>query len=106
MSDLLGIVFTTVCSEAIFKELPVHYLPEKEEEVEVNPFGVYQPNEDDKMSNLSYGNGGSLGTIQCTKNSYQIFRELHSPEHVYADTYLMFEKVMELGIKDLYYKGE
>jgi hypothetical protein len=41
MSDLLGIVFTTVCSEAIFKELPVHYLPEKEEEVEVNPFGVY-----------------------------------------------------------------
>jgi len=58
------------------------------------------------MSNLSYGAGTNLGPIQCTKNSYQIFRELHSPEHVYADTYLILEKVMDLGVKDLYYKGE
>ena len=58
------------------------------------------------MSNLSYGAGTNLGPIQCTKNSYQIFHELHQPEHVYADTYLILEKVMDLGIKDLYFKGE
>jgi hypothetical protein len=43
--------------------------------------------------------------IPCTKNSYQVYKELHRPEHVYADSYLIFEKIMELGIKDLYYKG-
>jgi hypothetical protein len=41
-----------------------------------------------------------------TANSYRVYRELHSPEHVYADTYLIFGKVMELGVKDLYFKGE
>ena len=35
-----------------------------------------------------------------------MFRELHNPEFIFADAYLMFEKIMELGVKDLYYVGE
>ena len=35
-----------------------------------------------------------------------MFRELHSPEYVFADAFLMFEKLMELGIKDMFYVGE
>jgi len=31
MSDILGIIFTAVISEALFKELPVHYMPDIEE---------------------------------------------------------------------------
>ena len=39
-------------------------------------------------------------------NSYAVFRELHSPEHVFADAFLLFEKIMDLGIKDMFYVGE
>ena len=39
-------------------------------------------------------------------DSYAVFRELHSPEHIFADAFLMFEKIMELGVKDMFYVGE
>ena len=39
-------------------------------------------------------------------DSYAVFRELHSPQYVFADAFLIFEKIMDLGIKDLYYIGE
>ena len=39
-------------------------------------------------------------------DSYAVFRELHNPEFIFADAFLMFEKIMELGVKDLYYVGE
>ena len=39
-------------------------------------------------------------------DSYAVFRELHSPEFVFADAFLMFEKIMDLGIKDMFYVGE
>ena len=39
-------------------------------------------------------------------DSYAVFRELHSPEHIFADAFLLFEKIMDLGIKDMFYVGE
>ena len=39
-------------------------------------------------------------------NSYAVFRELHNPAHIFADAFLMFEKIMDLGIKDMFYVGE
>ena len=39
-------------------------------------------------------------------DSYAVFRELHSPEHIFADAFLLFEKIMDLGIKDMFYLGE
>jgi hypothetical protein len=33
-----------------------------------------------------------------------IFRELHNPSYLWADAYSLFERVMDLGIKELYYK--
>ena len=45
--------------------------------------------------------GGSMAV-----DSYAVYRELHSPEHVFADAFLLFEKIMDLGIKDMFYVGE
>ena len=39
-------------------------------------------------------------------DSYAVFRELHSPEHLFADAFLIFEKIMDLGIKDMFYVGD
>ena len=39
-------------------------------------------------------------------DSYAVFRELHSPEFIFADAFLMFEKIMDLGIKDMFYVGD
>jgi len=39
-------------------------------------------------------------------DSYAVFRELHSPEFIFADAFLLFEKIMELGIKDMFYVGD
>ena len=39
-------------------------------------------------------------------DSYAVFRELHSPEYIFADAFLMFEKIMDLGIKDMFYVGD
>ena len=39
-------------------------------------------------------------------DSYAVFRELHSPEYIFADAFLLFEKIMELGIKDMFYVGD
>jgi hypothetical protein len=47
-----------------------------------------------------------VGFVQSNVDSYAVFRELHNPEFIFADAYLMFEKIMELGVKDLYYVGE
>ena len=33
-----------------------------------------------------------------------LFKELHNPKHLWADAYTMFERIMDLGIKELYYK--
>ena len=35
-----------------------------------------------------------------------MFRELHSPEYIFHDAFLLFEKIMDLGIKDMFYVGE
>ena len=47
---------------------------------------------------------GALG--QSTVDSYAVYRELHNPEFIFADAYLMFEKIMDLGVKDMYYVGD
>lgn len=38
--------------------------------------------------------------------AFNLFRELHSPEHVFADAFLIFEKVLACGVKDLYFAGD
>ena len=34
----------------------------------------------------------------------KLFRELHDPLHIWADIYCMFENLMNLGVKELYYR--
>ena len=34
----------------------------------------------------------------------KLFKELHDPEGMWADIYAMFENLMNLGVKELYYK--
>ena len=34
----------------------------------------------------------------------KIFKMLHDPKGLWADAFTLFEKVMNLGIKELYYK--
>eukprot|EP00347_Sterkiella_histriomuscorum_P003581 403363737 len=34
----------------------------------------------------------------------KLFREMHDPKDMWADIYCMFENLMNLGVKDLYYK--
>ena len=38
--------------------------------------------------------------------AFNLFIELHSPEHVFADAFLIFEKVLTCGVKDLYFAGD
>lgn len=33
-----------------------------------------------------------------------LFKDLHDSKFVWADAYTMFERIMDLGIKELYYK--
>ena len=56
------------------------------------------------MQNQADNNGTSAAPM--TIDSYAVFRYLHSPEHVFADAFLLFEKIMDLGIKDMFYVGE
>lgn len=35
-----------------------------------------------------------------------MFRTLHDPNYLLSDLYILFAKVMELGIKDLYHQGD
>lgn len=36
--------------------------------------------------------------------SKKLFRKLHDSRHAWADLYCMFENLMELGLKGLYFK--
>jgi len=36
----------------------------------------------------------------------KVFHLFHADEHAWADTYLLFERLLSLGIKDLYYKED
>ena len=54
---------------------------------------------------LSDSKSNLLGLQTNQIDSYAVFRFLHSPEHIFADSFLLFEKLMELGIKDMFYKG-
>ena len=33
----------------------------------------------------------------------KVYKEIHNPEKLYADTFILFERIMNLGIKELYY---
>lgn len=36
--------------------------------------------------------------------AHKIFKELHDPNFIWADIYTMYENLMNLGVKELYYK--
>ena len=36
-------------------------------------------------------------------NAQKMFDFIHSPEHLVADCYGVFDRIMDLGIKELYY---
>lgn len=37
-------------------------------------------------------------------NAYIIYQHIHDEEYIWADAYSLFERILDLGIKDLYYK--
>ena len=91
MNDVLATIVVCLMSDVLFRELPHHY----------------HSNLDDQETDQSV----EAESIRASSNfdpseSYTVYRELHSPEHIFADAFLLFEKVMDLGIKDLYFKGE
>lgn len=34
----------------------------------------------------------------------KLFHTIHDPAHIWADSYFMFENLMNLGLKELYYR--
>lgn len=36
--------------------------------------------------------------------SKKLLLELHDPKHLWSDSYILFERLMDLGVKDLYYR--
>ena len=36
----------------------------------------------------------------------QIFKVLHDPEELWADAYNLFNNIMNLGVKELYYRSD
>ena len=48
---------------------------------------------------------GSEEECSPTEDAYAMFKALHDPNYLLSDVYVMFAKLMELGIKDLYNQG-
>ena len=54
-----------------------------------------------------YESDGRKNSDECSASeaaSMKIFKMLHDPKGLWADAFTLFEKVMNLGIKELYYK--
>ena len=41
---------------------------------------------------------------QAQDEIYEAFTMVHSPKYIWSDAYSMFERIMNLGVKELYYK--
>lgn len=41
---------------------------------------------------------------QNADEAYEAYLALHSADHVWSDAYSLFERIMNLGVKELYYK--
>lgn len=47
---------------------------------------------------------GEEGEDHDLDEARQIFKTLHDPTQVWADIYMMYENLMNLGVKELYYR--
>ena len=136
MNDILAIIVVCVLSDTLVKELPTHFDQDTDYESFINAcyqgkaesqavnksmatewyqqknqsFATERQNATDFFTEGSFCQSAQnmplMGFGQSNVDSYAVFRELHNPEFIFADAYLMFEKIMELGVKDLYYVGE
>jgi TBC1 domain family protein 5 len=43
---------------------------------------------------------------EVSAEAHQIFMALHDPKFLWADAFLLFEKLMDFGIKELYFRTE
>jgi hypothetical protein len=74
----------------------------------------YQQGMNDILSTIVCGLAGELlfdeledcySEEQSREDVYQVFKAMHDPQHLFADLYNLFCKVMELGIKDMFFQG-
>jgi len=114
MNDILAIVVLCLLSDALLRELPTHFEPEFDYDAHlqyfkerVDPGRTEFQQMQQTFVEKSFANGDVVqGGSPAGVDSYAVYRELHSPEYIFADAFLMFEKIMELGVKDMFYVGE
>lgn len=75
MNEILATLMCALASELLFKDLP---------NVEPENLTNYKPN----------GQG---------EDAYSVFKVIHDPVHLQDDLYNLFSRLMDLGIKDLFY---
>ena len=120
MNDILAIVFVCLLSDTLLRELPAHFESDFDYDAHLRCFkesgidktAYNQQNSHKSTHERSFGEADTNNMAQnnataaMAVDSYAVFRELHSPEYIFADAYLLFEKIMDLGIKDMFYVGE
>ena len=57
---------------------------------------THDEDEDDDMNDL----------YSIAHNAKKLFSIIHDAEHYIADCYALFERIMDLGIKELYYRED
>lgn len=58
----------------------------------------------DFLEELNIDMNSDEDTDEATVDACKLFMNLHNPEYLWADAYLMFNNIMNLGVKELYYK--
>ena len=44
--------------------------------------------------------------IETAESPAKMFKEIHDSKYFWADTYAMFERILDLGIKELYFRDD
>ena len=58
----------------------------------------------DFLEELNIDMNSDEDTDEATVDACKLFMNLHNPEYLWANAYLMFNNIMNLGVKELYYK--
>lgn len=61
-------------------------------------------NEEGDFHEKEEGSEEELDEYEIAHDPKKMFELIHSKEHFFTDCYLLFERIMDLGIKELYYR--
>ena len=83
LNEILAMVMVCLASELQFPSMDSPVSPREED--------------DDEQEDEQY---------KLTHDPTKLFYFLHTPDHFISDTYALFERIMDLGIKELYFQDE